>query len=340
MPDITFDKSGRSGVVTLDRQHALNAVTHDMVARLSGQLDRWASDDTVERVVIHAAPGKAFSAGGDIRALYEARQNGEDQRPFFALEYATNVQIAEYPKPYIAVVDGIAMGGGVGVSFHGSHVIAGPNARFAMPEVGIGFFPDVGASYLLSRLDHHIGLYLGLTGRPILQGDLVACGLASGATQDAPALVEASKGDEPLASCLAKAETEVSPGEVWENRALIEDAFGQDSVEAILSRLTDLSATSTFAADALDAMGRASPLSLQIAYRQLMAGKTMTLRECMEMEYRIVSHVLEGRDFYEGTRAAVIDKDRAPLWEQAGISEVSEQDLEKHFSPLAEELRL
>ncbi len=329
--DIHFERKGRAGVITLNRQSALNAVTDSMVQAIDAQLDAWEHDNAVERVIIRATPGRAFSAGGDIRALYDARHAPD--LSFFAREYALNVRIAEYPKPYVALIDGIVMGGGVGISIHGSHVVVGPEATFAMPEVGIGFFPDIGASYFLSRLPGQTGLFLGLTGHRLRAGGCLWAGLADTGCADMAAL-ETDLFDAPdLDACLARHETIFVPGDTATNQTVVADAFSANSVEAIMARLSDLSEVSDFAAKALDMMQRHSPTSLEIAFRQIRLGATLDLRGCMEMEYRIVARVLKGADFYEGIRAAIIDKDGAPNWEDLDLERV-----EGVFQPLEQGL--
>lgn len=329
--DIHFERIGRAGVITLDRPDAMNAVTDSMVRAIAAQLDMWENDSAVERVVIRATPGRAFSAGGDIRALYEARSAPD--LSFFAREYALNVRIAEYPKPYVALINGIVMGGGAGISIHGSHVVAGPDAMFAMPEVGIGFFPDIGGSYFLSRLPGQTGLFLGLTGHRLRAGGCLWAGLADSGCEDMEAL-EADLFDAPdLDACLRDHATTFVPGDTATHQTIVADAFSANSVEAIMARLSDLSEVTEFAAKALEKMQRHSPTSLEIAFRQIRMGASLDLRACMEMEYRIVSRVLRGEDFYEGIRSAIIDKDNAPNWAPVDMNRV-----DAAFEPLAHEL--
>src|SRR5881394_96481 len=180
-PDILFERHGVAGIVTLNRPQALNAVTHEMVRALARQLRAWATDAAVTRVIIRAAGDRAFSAGGDIRALYELGRAGRQAEAltFWREEYPLNAFIKRYPKPYVALIDGIVMGGGVGVSIHGSHRVAGEKFQFAMPEVGIGFFPDVGATWLLPRMPGETGTYAALTGERLSAADAVATGIAS-----------------------------------------------------------------------------------------------------------------------------------------------------------------
>src|SRR3954452_7674347 len=204
--DILFERRGAAGIVTLNRPKALNAVTHEMLRGLARQLRAWAGDATVTRVIIRAEGDRAFSAGGDIRALDELGRAGRQQEMLTVWrdEYALNATIKRYPKPYVALIDGIVMGGGVGVSIHGSHRVAGDRFQFAMPEVGIGFFPDVGATWLLPRLPGEVGTYLALTGERIRVADAIATGLATHHVQSAriPALIAALAGSAPVDSVL------------------------------------------------------------------------------------------------------------------------------------------
>src|SRR4051812_18194575 len=179
--EILFERRGAAGIVTLNRPKALNAVTHDMVRALARQLEAWANDPAVTRVVITAAGERAFSAGGDIRALYELGRAGRQAEAltFWRDEYPLNIAIKRYPKPYVALIDGIVMGGGVGVSVNGSHRVAGDKFQFAMPEVGIGFFPDVGATWFLPRMPGELGTWVGLTGDRLKTTDAVAVGIAT-----------------------------------------------------------------------------------------------------------------------------------------------------------------
>ncbi|MFD0915616.1 enoyl-CoA hydratase/isomerase family protein [Pseudahrensia aquimaris] len=341
--DIHFEKRGRAGVITLDRQGALNAVTDQMLRGIDDHLTAWENDEGVERVIIKAVAGKAFSAGGDIRHLYDRGMAGDYDFDFFAREYVLNARIAAYPKPYIALINGIAMGGGVGVSFHGSHVIAGDRISFAMPEVGIGFFPDVGGSYLLSRLPGHMGLYLGLTGQRIKQGDCVATGLATHACgttmldQLETDLCEQADLDEVLGALGNPS----IPLDVLGKGSLIDITFSAGSVEEILLRLEsmqhDESSHGRWAEKTLETLLEKSPTSLEIAFRQIKAGKDLSMTECMKMEYRILKRILPGKDFYEGIRAAIIDKDANPTWTPPTLDAVDAKTIDQYFAPLGDE---
>lgn len=343
--DILFDVRGRAGIITLNKPETLNAVTDAMLAALNEQLDIWEREAAIERILVKAVPGRAFSAGGDIRHLYDCGVAKNYDFDFFAREYVLNARISNFPKPYIALINGIAMGGGVGVSFHGSHRVAGDGIAFAMPEVGIGFFPDVGASYFLSRLPGHIGLYLGLTGERVKQSDVVWCGLASHGCVDE----DLSKLEEELClegnveAVLAKYHKrflqfsrEAGPlqqAEKWINRH-----FGEASVLAITESLKIASEQEGLEAQwchkTLKTLNLKSPTSLKIAFRQINNGRDLDINDCMKMEYRILKRILVGTEFYEGIRAAIIDKDRSPKWHPASLQEVDAEDIDAHFLDL------
>lgn len=340
---ILFEQRGCAGVVTLNKQHTLNALTDGMLTALNGQLDVWEVDETVTRIIIKAAPGKAFSAGGDIRHLYECGIAGDFDYDFFAREYRLNARIANFPKPYIALVDGIVMGGGVGASFHGSHRVAGENFTFAMPEVGIGFFPDVGASYLLSRLPGQMGLYLGLTGNRVKQADAQGLGLVdfACASTDLEALELAlSRGEDPSAT-LADFNHSHPSGPLTAEQAKIDTYFGHGSLAEIFAHLESAVDQDEWAVKTLKTLMQKSPTSLLVAFEQIRRGAVLDINECMRMEYRILRRILPGTDFYEGIRAAIIDKDNAPVWTPSSLSAVDAGAIDAYFAPLGDlELQL
>ncbi|MDX8518009.1 3-hydroxyisobutyryl-CoA hydrolase [Mesorhizobium dulcispinae] len=333
--EIRFERLGKAGVVTLTRPQALNAVTHRMVKALGRALDAWEGDVGVSVVVVKAE-GRAFSAGGDILHIYEAGRAGKPPVDFFADEYRLNARIARFRKPYVALIDGIVMGGGVGISFHGSHRVLTENAQFAMPEVGIGFFPDVGASHLLPDLGGSFGMYLGLTGNRIRHGDALWSGLATHTikAEDQAGLLDelAVSGDpgEELRGffTLAKRETE------RQDLESIARHFSQTSLAGIIASLEEAAATDAFAAKTLATMRARSPTSLNVAWREISAGLTLSMDECMKMEFRILNRMLAGHDFYEGIRAAIIDKDLKPEWRPASLGAVSAADVDAYFAPL------
>ncbi|HHZ09966.1 MAG TPA: enoyl-CoA hydratase/isomerase family protein [Rhizobiales bacterium] len=331
--EIRFERIGAVGLVTMTRARALNAVTHRMVRALSAALEAWEGDGDVALVVIRGE-GRAFSAGGDILDIYRAGLAGSPPVGFFADEYRLNARIARFGKPYVALVDGIVMGGGVGVSFHGSHRVMTENAVFAMPEVGIGFFPDVGGSHILSRLKDGFGMYLALTGNRIRRGDALWAGLAThcvpAAAQDA--LLEALfAGDAPDAAIGRFAE-DVLPETDAATRRSIARQFSGDSIEAIVDGLA--ADADPFAAATLETIRKRSPTSVKVAFRQVRAGAGLSMDACMRMEFRILRRMLAGTDFYEGIRAAIIDKGSTPVWKPATLEEVADVAVDAYFAPL------
>ena len=330
------------GVVTLNRPKALNAVTHAMVLALRIQLDRWADDAAITRVVITGAGDRAFSAGGDIRALYDLGKAGrqDEALQFWRDEYPLNAAIKNYRKPYVAIIDGIAMGGGVGVSVHGSHRVAGDRFSFAMPEVGIGFFPDVGATWFLPRMPGELGTYCALTGERFgiadaLAGRIATHCISSSRLED---LVDGLAGTVPVDAVLAAFAQPVAEGPIMQRRAAIDRLFAGEMVENILAAL-DIealsgSADAEWAAQTAATIRMKSPLSLKLALAQVRRGRSWDFATCMRMEFRIVSRVIHGHDFYEGVRAVIVDKDNKPRWRPATLPDVAEADVERHFAPL------
>src|SRR5262245_22570010 len=335
--EIRFERLGQVGIVTLTRPAALNAVTHAMVKALTAALIAWRDDPAVKAVLIKGE-GRAFAAGGDIRAIYEAGRAGRPPVDFFADEYRLNAMISAWPKPYVALIDGIVMGGGVGISFHGSHRVLTENAVFAMPEVGIGFFPDVGGSHLLADLGGWFGMYLGLTGNRIRYGDALWLGLATHSmkAEFQAGLIErlAETGDADLAlrECFASARRETDDATLHK----IARHFAGPSLADIVDSLETAAPGDDFARDTLATMKKRSPTSLNVAFRQITAGSTLSMEECMRMEFRILNRMLEGHDFYEGIRTAIIDKGDTPRWRPATLAEVKTADIDRYFAPLGQ----
>jgi enoyl-CoA hydratase len=340
--DILFERRGAAGVVTLNRPQALNAVTHDMVRALRAALDAWAGDPAVTRVIVTAAGGRAFSAGGDIRALTDlGKANKHEQMlQFWRDEYPLNVVIKNYRKPYVALIDGIVMGGGVGIAVHGSHRIAGDRFQFAMPEVGIGFFPDVGATWLLPRLPGELGAYCALSGERFNAADACAAGIATHRIPSAkfPALLDGLYGSGSVDAVLAGFTEPAGAGPIGARRAAIDRLFTGDWVEDILQRLEREAAgggaDAAWAGSTAAAIRGKSPLSLKIALAQVRRGKQWDFATCMQAEFRIVSRIIRGQDFYEGVRAVIVDKDNAPRWRPATLAEVGAAEVERHFAAL------
>jgi enoyl-CoA hydratase len=341
-PEILFERRGAAGFITLNRPKALNAVTLGMVRALARQLAAWASDAAVTRVVVTAAGGRAFSAGGDVRDLYNLGKAGRqaEMLRFYREEYVLNTQIKRYPKPYISLIDGIVMGGGVGISVHGSHRIAGDKFLFAMPEVGIGFFPDVGATWFLPRLAGELGAYCALTGDRLGPADGVGARVATHRASSArfAELADALCGGAPVDAVLGAFVETGEAGPLLGLAPTIQRLFAADQVEDILAALdregSAAGRTGEFAAKTAAAIRTKSPTSLKLALAQVRAGRHLSFDACMKTEFRIVSRIIHGHDFYEGVRAVIVDKDNAPRWRPSTLGEVTKAEIERHFAPL------
>jgi enoyl-CoA hydratase len=345
--DILFERRGVAGLITLNRPDALNAVTHAMVRALAEQLATWASDPAVTRIVVTAVGGRAFSAGGDLSALYDLGRAGryDEALRFWRDEYRLNALIKRYRKPYVSIVDGIMMGGGVGIAIHGSHRVAGDGFRFAMPEVGIGFFPDIGATWFLSRLAGESGTYCALTGEHIDAADATALGVATHrvASSRLPDVLDGLCGSVPVDALLSAFAEPATVGPMQVRRHAIDRMFGAARVEDILSALDKASLAgpdADFARTTAATIRTKSPTSLKIALAQLRRGTGLDFEACLRTEFRIVSRVATGHDFYEGIRAVIVDKDHRPLWRPPTLDAVSDADVERYFAPVADELDL
>lgn len=333
--EILFERRGAVGLITLNRPKALNALTHAMCLRMATQLAAWAIDDGITCVIIRGTGDRAFCAGGDIRALYVSGKAGTSYAlDFYRDEYLLNAAIKHFPKPYVALIHGIVMGGGVGVSVHGSHRIASETTSFAMPETGIGLFPDVGGSYFLPRCPGEIGMFLALTGARLKTADSLYAGVATH-------FVPATKWDELVAQVAEGAPLdgvlqglgETVPGDyLYAHRAAIDRVFAGDSVESILAALDG--EHTDWASDTASTIRAKSPTSLKIAFHQIREGGKLDFDACMRMEFRMVNRIIAGHDFYEGVRAAILDKDGAPKWMPANLSGVKDADVHAYFAPL------
>ena len=341
--DILFERRGAAGIVTLNRPRALNAITHGMVRALHAQLELWAGDAAVTRVAIQAAGERAFCAGGDIRMLYELGKSGrhEEALRFWGDEYRLNAAIKNYRKPYVALIDGIVMGGGVGVSVHGSHRVAGDRFSFAMPEVGIGIFPDVGGTWFLLRMPGELGAYCALTGERFGIADGCGAGIATHRIPSArfAALLDAFTGTASVDAVLAAFAQPAGEGPILARRAAIDRLFAGSQVEEIVAALEREAAAggadAEWAGQTAAAMRAKSPLSLKLALAQVRRGGTWDFETCMRAEFRIVSRIIRDHDFYEGVRAVIVDKDNKPRWQPSTLAAVSAAEVERHFAPLS-----
>ena len=335
--EILFEKRGAAGLITLNRPKALNALTHGMCLAMKARLDAWEQDENVGVVVIQGAGERAFCAGGDIRALYESGKAGTPYvLDFYRDEYILNATIKHCPKPYVALISGIVMGGGVGVSVHGSHRIADETTVFAMPETGIGLFPDVGGSFFLPRLPGETGLYLALTGARLKTADILHAGIATHFVPKAKRaeLIEALAAGAPPTGALRGLHEEVPDTFLKDHQNSIDAMFAGNFVEEILAAL-DADHTD-WSRDTARTIRAKSPTASKLALRQLREGTKLAFDDCMRMEFRLVNRVVAGHDFYEGVRATIIDKDSAPKWKPAELSGVGDADIDAYFAPLGE----
>jgi len=330
---------GDIGLITLNRQQALNALNLEMFQAIHLSLKKWESMKTIKAIVIRASEGRAFSAGGDIRYIYERKlKNDSHLDDFFSFEYAVNQYIFHYPKPYIALLNGITMGGGAGISIHGSHRIATEHVTFAMPETTIGFYPDIGASYFLSRLPHQIGLYLGLTGSSITYSDCYALHLVD-------AVIDPASQEELLQTLIVTPLPDytavtnaihpwritVSGSTLLNFKEDIEKCFSKNSVEEIIQTLRSLN--NDWSHQIIKTLETKSPTSLKVAFQEINNAKKLNFDDCMKMENKIMQQMIRGHDFFEGVRALIIDKDKNPKWRPKTLEDVTQKEIQSYFMP-------
>jgi enoyl-CoA hydratase len=339
-PDLIVRREGAAGVIRLNRPKALNALTLEMTREIASALDAFEADPKVALVVLEGAGERGLCAGGDIRGLYEsAKTNGDLGKIFWREEYIVNARIAKFPKPYVAFMDGFVMGGGVGLAGHASHRVVTEKTKVAMPEVGLGFFPDVGGTWLLSRAPGELGTYFGLTGLTMNGADAVFCRLADVLmhTTDWPALREALTtvaSETDAAGVMATLKPFAAPdevGPVTQQQDLIDRAFAHDSVEEIVAALEQNG--SDFAKATLQALADKSPRGLKVTLKLLRLARISTsLEECLKREYRAALEVFDSADFVEGVRAAIIDKDRNPAWQPPDLAGVTPEIVERYLA--------
>ena len=338
-PEVLARRDGSVGHLTLNRSSAFNALSLGMVRSIDAALDAWAADPQVAVILLDGAGDRAFCAGGDIRALYEAARIGDYavMSDFFREEYRLNARLARFSKPIIAMMDGITMGGGIGLGAHASHRVVTERSVLAMPEVRIGFAPDVGGTYLLSHAPGELGLHLGLTGARLDAADALLCGLADVHVRS-DRLHEMQRGlaqcrtSEEVRACLDAFAAVPAPGRLAEARDWIDRCYAADTVEAILAALEQAPEPEARAA-AAEIVGNA-PTSLKVTLRALRQACDLDLGACLDREFHVSCSITRRPDFIEGVRAAVVDKDRAPRWQPAQLSEVGPQDVARHFGSI------
>jgi len=337
MSDVIIHREGVAGRITLNRPTALHALNEEMCLTMDAALKAWADDPEIELVVVdHAAGTRGFCAGGDIRMLAESgAADGSAALAFFRAEYRLNARIKAYPKPYVAFMDGVTMGGGVGISVHGSHRVATERTVFAMPETGIGLFPDVGGGWFLPRLGPALGMWLALTGERLKGGDVAAAGVATNFVESG--VIDAVKktvcgGGLELLEAMDWDES----GAFEKHRDLIDRCFWKPSVEETILALEG--EDTDWARAQLATLKTRSPRTLKVAHRQLKTGLELkSFEDNMRMEYRIGTRQVHSQDFQEGVRAVIIDKDNKPVWSPASLAGVTPRMLDEIFAPLAED---
>lgn len=338
-PEVLVERQGVLGRIRLNRPRALNSLTLEMVRKIDKALDTFECDPSIAAVLISGEGERGLCAGGDIIAMHDGGKaaNGAPQL-FWSEEYRLNARISHFPKPYVALMDGIVMGGGVGISVYGSHRIVTERTRFAMPETGIGFFPDIGASWFLTRRPGECATYLALTGEAVGASDVIALGLADSFVPalhledlaDALAAISSGRSRSEVSEVVERFSEPAPAGTVWPRHETIDRLFAHDSVEAILSALDRDG--SEFAMKTSATLRTRSPISLKVTLNLLRLGRqARNLEECLEREFAATLAVLESHDFYEGVRAAVIDKDRNPKWRPATLADVAVADVEAYF---------
>ena len=340
--DVLVNERHGVGLITLNRPKAINSLTHPMVNAISPALTDWADNDSVHTVVIDGAGERGLCAGGDIVALYHsARAEGPDKgkvaRSFWYDEYRLNAQIGRFPKPFVALMDGIVMGGGVGVAVHGSVRVVTDTTKMAMPEVGIGFIPDVGGQLILSRAPGLLGLHAALTGATFGAGDAIAMGFADHfVPHDAIAAFKEAVINDGVDAALAAHSAESPASPFLAQREWIDRCYAQPTAVDIVAALR---ADGTAAVDAADLIEAKSPTSVSVALEAVRrAAKLDTLEDVLRQEYRTSCGALRSHDFEEGIRAQVIDKDRTPKWSPASLAAVTTADVEAYFAPADREL--
>ncbi|MCZ8377594.1 enoyl-CoA hydratase/isomerase family protein [Mycobacterium sp. CPCC 205372] len=332
--DVLVTVENGVGLLTLNRPKAINSLNHGMVMALAEALDAWRHDDAVHTVLLTGAGERGLCAGGDVVAIYHsAKADGSEARQFWYEEYQLNAVIGRYPKTYVAVMDGIVMGGGVGVSAHGDVRVVTDTTKMAMPEVGIGFIPDVGGTYLLSRAPGSLGLHAALTGAPFSGADAIAMGFADHYIphDSLRAFTETLVADGVEAALKAHTvEPPASP--LLEQREWIDECYAGDTIADIVAALRGYGAEP--ADKAADLIGGRSPVSLAVTLKAVRrAGELATLEDVLRQEYRTSCGSLRSHDLVEGIRAQLVDKDRNPKWSPPSIADVTEEDVDAYFAP-------
>ncbi|KJF73055.1 enoyl-CoA hydratase/isomerase family protein [Agrobacterium arsenijevicii] len=334
---VIVERQGRAGIIRLNRPKAINSLTLPMVRGLFQALHHFEDDPGISCVVLTGEGDRGLCAGGDVRIIHDLGRAGDPQvLEFWREEFPLNYRIARFGKPYVALMDGIVMGGGVGISAHGSHCIVTERTKLAMPETSIGYFPDVGGSWLLPKAPGECGTWLGLTGNAVTAADAIYAGFAdhfvssehlADLVYDLSQAVDA----EDVEAAITTYAVDAGEGVLSANRQIIDATFRFDTVEEIFAALS--ARDEAFSRETLEVLKKRSPTSLKLTLKLLRLGReSASLIECLEREFAAGTEILRGHDFYEGVRAALIDKDRNPRWQPARLEEVREEDLLSYFA--------
>lgn len=341
-PEILTHTQGNLGVITLNRPKAVNALSHNMIGMLDQALTTFEHDDGVHAVVLRGAGDRGLCAGGDVVSIYQSAINNDPAavEPFFRDEYTLDHRIRVYPKPYVALMHGLVLGGGVGISVSASHRVVTESTRFGMPEVGIGFSPDVGGCYHLARTPGHIGTYMALTGVHISGADAVYAGLADVVIADKhldtlltrlATTTSATEIQEVLAACQTPVHSRLQTQAHW-----IDEVFAAPTVETILAGVERSAGQGNdFAAQTLSMLQRNSPLAMKVTLEALTRARHQTLAETLAQDLRTTMHAVNGTELAEGIRAQLIDKDRTPQWQPACLDAVTDANVQAFFEPVA-----
>lgn len=339
LEDVIIRREGRAGRITLNRPKALNALTYPMVLAIHDALKRWEQDPEIAVVILDGTGDRALCAGGDVRAIYDSASEGSGfARKFWADEYRLNAYIGRYPKPYVAFMDGIVMGGGIGLSGHGSHRIVTERSQLAMPETGIGLIPDVGGTWLLAHAPGETGIYLGLTGERMRGAGTMYARFAdtfvpsSRLADLAKALSEIQNSSE-VDSVIARFSEAPPPSDLASHAREIDATFCFDSVEKIRDALASMN--TEWSRKTLEELDRRSPLALKLTLAAIRNARTLpSLEAALNVEYRLTVRLLEHGEFLEGVRALLVDKDKAPKWNPPRLADVTDEMVAQFLSPL------
>lgn len=337
--EVILDRVGSAAVIRLNRPKALNSLNLPMVRAIREAMEQYLDDASIQAVILKGEGERGLCAGGDIRVLYDmGKRSDPEATRFWREEFPLNYAISHYPKPYVVLMDGITMGGGVGLSAHGRHRIVTERTRLAMPETGIGYFPDVGATWLLPKAPGEVGTWMGLTGIEVDAAGAIYAGLADtlvpsdrlDALVEALGALDADADDRKVEEIIARFAVPPAESALEKNRSVIDRCFGFDRVEDILEALAD--EDGEFAATTRETMLKRSPTSLKLTLRLLRAGRQSSgLVECLEREFGAGVEILRNHDFYEGVRAAIIDKDRNPQWSPASLDRVQAKSIDRYL---------